>query len=212
MAYGLWSTSLHLPDRDHLVWGCQLLTILSVYFLNLMPNIIPESAFGLFLLCVGFIFGIIANVTFETSGFFPDIYWIETRRGIVPTIMPDTNIINAIERLVPRNGKILVYPYRTVFYFFTHTLPPSRFPLLQYNYNSCADFKEMMVAMDKEQLPYVVWDLWQNQDIQSIDFPYRQEEILKPEEPIMEQYLRNNYQPKKLYWHYLLLERKPKNN
>jgi hypothetical protein len=54
--------------------------------------------------------------------------------------------------------EIFSYPYCPMYYFLSSTTNPTRYSLLLYNYNTPAQFREVIGVLEERKVKYVLWD------------------------------------------------------
>jgi hypothetical protein len=75
-----------------------------------------------------------------------------------------------------------------MYYFLSDTINPTRYSLLLYNYNTAAQFEEVIRTLDQHKVKYVLWDKDMYERIIATFFP-----SARPKNLIMEPYLESHY-------------------
>lgn len=182
--WALWLSEIHRKDIMHLVYGSPLLIILCIYALT-------ESRRKL------------ANITLQTlalsavclAGFncctvlFAGAHTTTTRVGKV-AVLGSEPVLRFINEHISPGEEIFVYPYAPGYYFLSGTTNPTRYSFLTYNYNTPAQFREVLTVLDRRRVKWVVWDatlLSKNADT----LPGSQ--LKSPNDYIVEPYLESHY-------------------
>jgi hypothetical protein len=146
----VWLSEIHRKDIYHLVYASPILIILCIYLLNqyrakvadlgLQVLVISASC----LLCFNLFLVLITHP-------------VKTRVGSVAMFKGDPVLTFLNTHTVP-GEEIFSYPYSPIYYFLTATTNPTRYSLLLYNYNTSAQFHEVIQTLDQHKVKYVVWD------------------------------------------------------
>jgi hypothetical protein len=81
-----------------------------------------------------------------------------TRRGPIKTSLPD-EVVPYLERHVTPGGKVLVYPYQTLYSFLSGTISPTKFEYLQAGMNPPAEFQEARRELDGDPSAPVLFEI-----------------------------------------------------
>lgn len=182
--WAFWLSEFHRKDIEHLVFGSTLLVILCVHALTrshgrlakISVQILAISAVCL----AGFncCFALVAGAHVST-----------TRVGRI-AILGQESVLKFLNEHVSPGEDILIYPYAPTYYFLSATTNPTRYSLLMYNYNTRAQFQEVVQCLEQRKVKYVIWDT---------TFPARASHNfpgLQPSNPsdlIIEPYLESHY-------------------
>ena len=96
-----------------------------------------------------------------------------------------------MELRIPVGQEILVYPSNPVYYFLSETRNPIRYGGLMYNYNSQAEFQNVVAILDQHKIKYVVWDTGYMAWNLKATFPSATPPT--PEQLVVEPYLESHY-------------------
>jgi len=181
--WAIWYSEFHRKDIYHLVFGAPLLVILTVYYLQrsrhriagVCLQLVMISAVGLALASLG-----LASVAHST----------QTRVGSVSIFKPDP-VEAQMELRIPVGQEILVYPSNPEYYFLSETRNPIRYGGLMYNYNSQAEFQNVVAILDQHKIKYVVWDTGYMAWNLKATFPSATPPT--PEQLVVEPYLESHY-------------------
>jgi hypothetical protein len=177
----LWLSEIHRKDVFHLVFGSPLLIVLCIYFLD--ANRSRFSGYALQLLAIAAAW----LATFNLIGVLT-AHSVMTRVGSV-AVFRDDPVLASIDKHVSAGEEMFVYPYHPMYYFLSATTNPTRYSGLAYNYNTPAQFQEVVSVLEQRRVRYVVWDT---------GFP-RQKDFFpgslpkSPDDRIMEPYLESHY-------------------
>jgi len=178
----LWLAEFHRKDINHLVFGCPLLLLLFVYFLNVNRTKFCEYALQLVAISSLWL------ATFNLIGVLA-ARSVRTRAGTV-AVFNDYSLLSFVEAHVDAGEEIFVYPYFPSLYFLSGTTNPTRNSILMYNYNTSEQFQEVIGILDRRKVRHVIWETTLMQDT-AINFPGS-----KPpnsNDLIMEPYLESHY-------------------
>lgn len=81
----------------------------------------------------------------------------QTRRGLILTANEE-NTIPALQRLVPADGQLLVYPYLPLYNYLTQTHSPARLDFFQSGMNTREQAQSIIEALESGQTPWVLFD------------------------------------------------------
>jgi Dolichyl-phosphate-mannose-protein mannosyltransferase len=148
----LWLSELHRKDIAHLVFGCPLLILLCVFYLQELKSKTCGVALSIlsitsYSLCVVTLFVALAARP------------MSTRAGRIYGAGYDP-VLSVIEEHVPPGKEIFIYPYAPMDYFLTGTSNPTRFSTFCFNFNfgSGTQLEEVTRALEQHKVKYVVWD------------------------------------------------------
>jgi hypothetical protein len=178
----LWLSEIHRTDIIHIVFGSPLLIVLCIYFLDV--NRSRFSGYALQLLAITAVW----LATFNLIGVLA-AHSVTTRVGSV-AVFKDDPVLAFINTHVTAGEEMFVYPYHPMYYFLSATTNPTRYSILTYNYNTSAEFREIVDVLERRRVRYVVWDT---------DFEARTADVFpgshpkSPSDRIVEPYLESHY-------------------
>jgi hypothetical protein len=180
----LWLSELHRKDIPHLVFGCPLLIVLCVFYLQkrktkacaVTLSILSITSFSL---CLATLFVALAQRP------------MSTRAGRVYAAGYDP-VLSAIEEHVRPGEEIFIYPYGPMDYFLTGTSNPTRFSTFCFNFKfgSSSQLEEVTRTLEQHKVKYVVWDQKVEREIGQYTFPAG-----GPGRIVMKPYLEAHYKP-----------------
>lgn len=152
MGSAMWLSELHRPDIYHLIWGSPLLLVgvfaLATRLVTPRPQLVVLSVLSIAVLMSG-AFSVIRTVSAR------DV--IATRRGAVRVDKPDP-ALEFVLRHVSANAPLFVYPYYPMYYYLADVRTPSRYSILVPNYNTPAQFEEVVKELARAKVEFVLWD------------------------------------------------------
>jgi hypothetical protein len=80
-----------------------------------------------------------------------------TRVGKV-AVFGSGSLLKFLDERVQAGEDIFIYPYGPTYYFLSATTNPTRYSFLQYNYNTPAQYQEVVNVLEEQQIRYVIWD------------------------------------------------------
>jgi hypothetical protein len=80
-----------------------------------------------------------------------------TRVGKV-AVLEQEAVLKLLDEHVSQGEDILYYPYGPTYYFLSATTNPTPYSFLQYNYNTPAQFREVVDILEQRRVRYVIWD------------------------------------------------------
>jgi hypothetical protein len=146
----VWLSEIHRKDIYHLVFASPILIILCVYLLNQYRAKITDLGLQALVITASCLFCFNLFLALVTHP-------IKTRVGSVAMFKDDPVLTFLNAHTVP-GEEIFSYPYSPIYYFLTATTNPTRYSLLLYNYNTSAQFHEVIRTLDQHKVKYVVWD------------------------------------------------------
>ena len=176
----LWISELHRKDVSHLVFGSPLLILLCVFYMQKRANKsfrLALQGLSIAAVCLAGAALIIALVARP----------VQTRAGRVHMTAYDPALA-AIEKHVPPGEGIFIYPYPPMEYFLSDTTNPTRYSLLAYNYNTPAQFEEVVRSLEQYEVKYVLWNKNIVDEVLPKIYPGT-----PPTQRIMEPYLESHY-------------------
>ncbi|HXI39939.1 MAG TPA: hypothetical protein VNH83_08170, partial [Bryobacteraceae bacterium] len=180
----LWISEIHRSDVTHLIYGSPLLLILCISLWQQRQN--GFWRYSVRMLAVSVVLFAAFNVLVAQAARTQMV----TRRGAVYTFANDT-ALEFLDRQTQPGEDVFVYPYYPMYYFLSGTTNPTRFSILLYHNNTDAQFQEVIAALERRKVRYVLWDtLVDGQNLKQWFPDYRQ----PPREKLMiEPYLNAHY-------------------
>jgi hypothetical protein len=130
---------------------------------------------------------------------------VQSRVGVV-AMAKDDPILSFLDSNTYPGEEIFVYPFAPMYYFLSSTANPARYSILEYNYNTTAQFKEVIQVLDQRKVHYVLWDT---------NFEKKTARLVYPRCPqmpanlyLMEPYLESHYNQVLDVGGFLVMERK----
>lgn len=195
--WALWLAEYHRKDIWHLIAGSPLLIILLVFYLereerftNVALQVIAISS-----ACLALFYCLLAL----------SAHTMMTRVGAVAVFKPDPIITQLDTRTVP-GEEIFVYPDDPIYYFLSETKNPTRLSGLMHDYNSRAEFEDVVRVLEQHEVRYVVWDASYNENVRRIYFPSAK--TVRADQLVIETYLESHYKTIWAEGEARLLERK----
>jgi hypothetical protein len=146
----LWLSEIHRRDIGHLVAGSPLLLVLCVYYLVQYRGKATDWFLQFLAISVGALAAI--NLFIVLC-----VHTVPTRVGNVGMFKPDP-VLAFLDNHVAPGTEIFSYPYCPMYYFLTSTANPTRYSLLLYNYNTPAQFREVIRVLEERKVKYVLWN------------------------------------------------------
>ena len=182
--WALWLSEFHRRDISHLVFGSLLLIILVIHALTGSRRKLADIALQLLAISA------VCLASFNCfMVLFVGAHTTATRMGRAPVI-GNPIVLSFLNEHVPPGGEIFVYPYSPALYFLTATTNPTRYSFLTYNYNTSAQFHEVVDVLDRRRVKWVVWDTTLLSRLAD-NFPGLQ--LKDPKDLIVEPYLESHY-------------------
>jgi len=197
--WALWISEIHRKDMEHLVFGSPLLILLSIYALTQSRRRLADLALQ-----------ILAISTVCLAGFncctvlFMGATPITTRVGKMG-VNGSAPVIRFMNEQIAPGEELLVYPYSPGYYFLSKGTNPTRYSFLTYNYNTPAQFHEVVSVLDRQRVKWVIWDTTLLSKIADT-FPGSQPK--SPDGYIVEPYLESHYKLVEDYDGIHIMERK----
>jgi hypothetical protein len=163
--FAMWLSELQRPDIYHLVWGSPLLFIgvlvLASRLVPARPRLVMLSVLSLTVVVSG------ALSAFRAVSAHPVI---ATRRGPVRVDKPDA-ALEFVIRHVSAGAPMFVYPYYPMYYYLADVRMAGRYSILVYDYNTPAQFEEVMTELAREKVEFVLSDTLVSGENLKIWFP-----------------------------------------
>jgi hypothetical protein len=150
--WALWLSEIHRRDIEHLVFGSLLLIVLCIHALTESRKKLADIALQLIAICAVCLAGF--NCCFALIA---GTHTTETRVGKVAVLGQDA-VLKFLNKHVSPGEEVFYYPLGPTYYFLSATTNPTRYSFLTYNYNTPAQFREVVAVMDQRQVRYVIWD------------------------------------------------------
>ncbi len=182
--WALWLSEFHRRDMEHLVFGSPLLILLCVHALTESRRKLANAAVQILAISAVCLAGFNCGVALTAGE-----HTMNTRVGRA-AVMGHERVINFLNEHVPPGGEIFVYPYSPAYYFLSATTNPTRYSFLMYNYNTPAQFQEVVDVLDRRRVKWVVWDTTLLSKVADT-FPGSQPN--NPNDFIVEPYLESHY-------------------
>jgi hypothetical protein len=146
----LWLSELHRKDIFHLVFGSPLLIILCIYYLEQYRAKVADLALQVLA---------ISSACLAAFNLFLALSArpMATRVGSV-TAFKSVSGLKALDERVTPGEEIFAYPYCPMYYFLSATTNPTRYGGLLYNFNTPAQFDEVVRVLEERRVRYVLWD------------------------------------------------------
>jgi 4-amino-4-deoxy-L-arabinose transferase-like glycosyltransferase len=192
-----WFSEIHRKDIAHLVFGCPLLVLLCIFYLQERRS----KSFSLVLQILS-----ITSVCLVSAALFVTLVApsMTTRVGQVHIAAYDP-VLAKIEERVPRGQDIFIYPYAPMYYFLSATTNPTRFSTVCFNFKIGSQFQldEIVRDLDQRKVKYVLWDKSLEGKLAEVLFPseHTKQFIIAP-------YFDSHYKPIWTHDGTLLMERK----
>ena len=127
-----------------------------------------------------------------------------TRRGTVLLRQPDT-ALQFIQEHASRGEEVFIYPYYPMYYFLANVTNPTRYSILMYHMNTAAEFHEVVDALERGRVRFVLSDTVVSGSGFTRYFPQYQHP--GHESQILEQYLKQHYEEVAVENHFRILKR-----
>lgn len=200
--WALWISEIHRKDIEHLAFGSPLLILLCIYALTQSRRKIATIVLQILAICAVCLAGFnCCTVLF--MGATP----ITTRVGKMG-VNGSKPVINFMNEQIAPGEEVLVYPYAPGYYFLSRGTNPTRYSFLTYNYNTPAQFQEVVSDLDRQRVKWVIWDTTFLSKVADT-FPGSQPK--SPDGYIIEPYLESHYKLVKDYEGIHIMERKSEN-
>jgi len=182
--WAIWLSEFHRRDIYHLVFGSPILIILCVHALTESRRKPANAALQFLAITAVCLAGFNCCVAL-----FAGSRTTETRVGKVAVLGSDP-VLRFLNEHVSPGEEVFIYPYCPTYYFLSATTNPTRFSFLLFEYNTPAQFKEVIGVLDRRRPRYVIWDT--TFATRTADnFPGSQP--VNPRDLIIEPYLESHY-------------------
>jgi 4-amino-4-deoxy-L-arabinose transferase-like glycosyltransferase len=184
--WAIWFAEFHRRDIDHLVFGSPLLILLCIHTLTEIRGKLAHAALQILAICA------VCLASFNCCVvLFAGAHTTETRVGRAALIGkgPDRVLRFLDEHLSPGEA-IFSYPYFPTYYFLSAANNPTRYSILMYNYNTPAQFREVVSVLEQRRVRYVIWETTFAEQAEN-DFPGMIPN--NPADLILEPYLESHF-------------------
>ena len=182
--FALFASECHRRDMMHLIYGSPVLALLVSLMLGKMqsqPILIARRALVGCLAVVAAVLALIATGSRTT---------VETRRGVVHMFGRD-EALNFLQAHVAADENVFVYPYYPMYYFLANLRNPTRYSILMYHINTGEQFNEVIDALQRERVRFVLWDTFVAGENLTRWFPGYQHP--PADQQLLERYLTEHY-------------------
>lgn len=196
---GLWLSEMHRKDAFHLAAGSPLLLV------ALLGNMQPVSKNWM----LKAVKGVVATglIVFGLSNFVARVQgarFVETRRGTVLSPMDDP-ALRFLNTAVKEREPVFIYPYCPMYYYLADVRNPTRYSFLLYDYNTPAQFDEVIVNLEQKKVRYVLDAAGYGDDPRKWFPTYREPAADRLK---LEQYIRQHYEATSVTHGFQLLQRR----
>jgi hypothetical protein len=183
----LWLSEFHRKDIFHLVFGSPLLIILCIHYLEQYRGKVAELALQILAISATCLAGFNLFLALSARP-------TTTRVGSV-AVFKNVPGLTALNEKVRPGEEVFAYPYCPMYYFLSATTNPTRYGGLLYNFNTPAQFDEVVRVLEQRRVRYVLWDThFQAKEVPAL-FPASAR--ISPGALIIEPYLESHY---KVVW------------
>ena len=191
-----------------MIWGEPQILVCLFYFANQIKFKSARFLLNTFAICLAV--GLVANAASIKRSYTEEAKLYDSRRGAVSSIV-DLSILKELDKRTRPFEEVLIYPYDTGLIYLTKTKFAGTLPTLHYGYHNEDQFKSVVDDMERNKVSYAVINQAMNDNnFAEFDFPgYKK---WKPEDMIVEPYLKEHYEPVGSFGIYSLLKRKSVNH
>jgi hypothetical protein len=180
----LFASESHRLDLMHVIYGSPILLMALAAPVPGLPKILKQTVARV-TVCGTLVLAALLALDASRPGVV-----VETPQGRVNMRTKD----EALEFLlynVPREERVFVYPYYSMYYFLADLQNPTRYSILMYSINTRDQFQETIDALETSRVKFVLWDTVVAGPNLLRWFPgYRDP---APSEQLLEQYLTSHY-------------------
>jgi hypothetical protein len=148
----LWLAELQRPDFYHLMWGSPLLLIAACVLIRRVLSRRTQNV-----VCWALSFSVAVFGTMNAAATLDARETLRTRRGNVSAASPDAALAFLVDH-VPPDTPVFVYPYYPMYYYLANVRNATRYSELLYGFNTPEQFEEVIAALERERVEYVLWD------------------------------------------------------
>jgi len=148
--WAIWLSEIHRMDIYHLAFGCPLLLVVCVGLLDERESRLAKWTLQVIAISAACLMttNLLQAATART---------VSTRVGTVGVLRPEP-VLQFADEHFQRGEEVFFYPYCPDYYFLTGTRNPTRFSILVYNYNTPAEFQEVVHALEQRRVKWVILD------------------------------------------------------
>jgi hypothetical protein len=152
--WAIWLSEFHRRDIEHLVFGSPLLILLCIYALTEIGSKPARVALQILAICAGCL------ASFNCCAvLFSGAHTTETRVGRAGLVgKGPEHVLRFLDEHLSPGEAILSYPYSPTYYFLSAANNPTRYSILMYNYNTPAQFREVVSVLEQRRVRYVIWE------------------------------------------------------
>jgi hypothetical protein len=150
--WAFWLSEFHRKDIEHLVFGSPLLIILCIHALTKSRRKLANAAVQIIAIAAVCLAGLNCCTVLYVGA-----HSTTTRVGKV-AVLEQEAVLKLLDEHVSQGEDILYYPYGPTYYFLSATTNPTPYSFLQYNYNTPAQFREVVDILEQRRVRYVIWD------------------------------------------------------
>ena len=150
--WAIWLSEFHRRDIYHLAFGSVLLIVVVTHALTESRTRLADAALQILAVTAVLLAGFNCCVVL-----FMGSHPAATRVGEASVVGKGADL-RLLNKYVLPGEEVLVYPYCPTCYFLSGTINPTRYSLLLYNYNTYAQFQEVIDTLEYRRVKYVVWD------------------------------------------------------
>jgi 4-amino-4-deoxy-L-arabinose transferase-like glycosyltransferase len=188
----IWLSEFHRRDIHHLAYGSPLLIVLFVHMLSALARnesgpkisisrLVKASAMVL-TICAISLAGFECLMAAITGS-------VETRVGRAAIFGAGAaTVLPFLNAHVQPGEDVLIYPYAPAYYFLAAANNPTRYSFLQYDYNTDAQFNDVVQTLEQRHVRYIVWDTNYNKNAVTENGPHKGNTNL-----ILEPYIESHY-------------------
>lgn len=185
--WAMWFSEIHRKEFWHLAFGSPLLIILCIKALTECQHRFATAVLGI-LSISSICLALINCAVVLTAG----SRQIATPAGNLALVGKDSpQVLNFLVHHASIGEEVLCYPYCPAYNFLSATVNPTRYSYLLYNYNTPKQFQEVIDALDRQRVKYVIWDAAFEKSASIDDLPGSQPK--DPSDLIIEPYLKSRY-------------------
>jgi len=152
--WSMWLSEIHRSDIWHLVCGSPLLIILFIYALSERKGKLAQATVRILAISSMWLSSFNCCVVLAMGA-----HSTATRVGNVVTAGTSADqVLRFIDSHIAPGEEIFVYPYCSTYYFLSAATNPTRYSFLMYNYNTPAQFQEVIDILERRRIRYVLWE------------------------------------------------------